>query len=120
MNFSDTFTTSKLKGRIVLTALLELLIYVFTCFVDHYFTKINEKMINDLWSNKQREAYWQCDSKRDVVILLQIFLTLLSLIMAFFKNYSRSVSMILIVLLGDILLWHYVWKTTRSAVGTQN
>lgn len=120
MSFSNTFTTSKLKGRIVLTALLELLIYVFTCFVDHYFTKINEKMINDLWSNKQREAYWQCDSKRDVVILLQIFLTLLSLIMAFLKNYSRSVSMILIVLLGDILLWHYVWKTTRSAVGTQN
>lgn len=103
-----------------MTALLELLIYVSVCFVDHHLTKVNEKMINDLWSNKQREAYWQCVSKRDVVIVLQIFLTLLSLIMAFFKNYSRSVSMILIVLLGDVLLWHYVWKTAHSAVETHN
>lgn len=47
-------------------------------------------------------------------MLLQVGLTILSLIMAFCKDCSRSVSMIFLVLLGDVLLWHYVWKIDRQ------
>ncbi|MGJ3779048.1 hypothetical protein ACLOBQ_04615 [Limosilactobacillus mucosae] len=47
-------------------------------------------------------------------MLLQVGLTILSLIMVFCKDYSRSVSMIFLVLLGDVLLWHYVWKIDRQ------
>lgn len=93
---------------------LDLITYIGVCFIDRHFTKLNSEIIKRLWVNKRIDAYWQCDSRRDIVMLLQVGLTILSLIMAFCKDYSRSVSMIFLVLLGDVLLWHYVWKIDRQ------
>ncbi len=93
-----------------MTTFLELLIYIGVCFIDHRFTKINNQRIKQLWVNKQKDAYWRCDDKQNTVLLLQIVLAVSSMIMAFRGDYSRGVGMILIALLGDVLLWHYVWK----------
>lgn len=95
---------------------LELLIYIGVCFIDHRFTKLNNQRIKQLWVNKQKDAYWRCNAKQNTVLLLQIVLVISSMIMAFRGDYSRGVGMILIDLLGDVLLWHYVWKITRQPI----
>lgn len=95
---------------------LELLIYIGVCFIDHRFTKLNNQRITQLWVNKQVDAYWQCDDKENIVLLMQIVLAVLSMIMAVRGDYSRGVGMMLIALLGDVLLWHYVWKIARQPI----
>lgn len=99
-----------------MTTFLELLIYIGVCFIDRRFTKINNQRIKQLWVNKQKDAYWRCNGKQNIVLLLQIVLVVSSMIMAFRGNYSRGVGMILIALLGDVLLWHYVWKIDRQPI----
>lgn len=37
--------------------------------------------------------------------------------MALRGNYSRGIGMMLIALLGDVLLWHYIWKISRQQQG---
>lgn len=95
---------------------LELLIYIGVCFIDHHFTKLNNQWIKQLWVNKQKDAYWRCYTKQNTVLLLQIVLAVSSMIMAFRGDYSRGVGMMLIALLGDVLLWHYVWKIARQPI----
>lgn len=99
---------------IILETFSELLLYIGICFADHRFAKFNNQKIQQLWLNKQKDAFWQCDSKENIVLLSQLTLAILSIIMALRGNYSRGISMMLIALLGDVLLWHYVWKISRQ------
>lgn len=102
---------------IILATFFELLLYIGICFADHRFAKLNNQKIKQLWLNKQKDAFWQCDSKENIVLLSQLALAILSIIMALRGNYSRGIGMMLIALLGDVLLWHYIWKISRQRQG---